>query len=226
MALQRRRPSYSIGSRIRVPSDLRPHIGKREIVRSLKTTDYKRARLLEQQWAGHVAALFNLLRPNHSMMNPSEIDRIVALYLEGTIDAVERRLATREWNVFIGDPRGPGGWNEWAQSQVGARVAALKEALAYNDVDAETLSFAARALPGVAEETTRVLARRLIEAQYEAGQAELKALQGEPLPRRALHLWHQRPHRAPHRCSRRWSATMLHSSRPAGSRRRRPVHSW
>jgi hypothetical protein len=169
------------------PRPKRPPSAHRQAGNRALTQDngYKRARLLEQRWAGHVAALFNVLRQNASMMNPSEIDRIGALYLEGAMGAVECRLATREWNVFIGEPRGLGGWNEFAQSQVGARLAALKEALAYNDVDAETLSFAARALPGVAEETTRVLARRLIEAQYEAARAELRALQGEPLPRRA-----------------------------------------
>jgi hypothetical protein len=94
MALQRRRSSYSIASRIRVPNDLRQHIGRSEIVKSLKTTHATQARLRAAQWEGHIAALFSKLRHNAVHMNREQIDALVAAYLDAELHEVEERLAT------------------------------------------------------------------------------------------------------------------------------------
>jgi hypothetical protein len=54
VALQRRRSTYAFASRTVVPIDLRPLVRRREIVRSLETSDLKDARLRAAQWEGHV----------------------------------------------------------------------------------------------------------------------------------------------------------------------------
>jgi hypothetical protein len=124
MALQRRRRSYSIASRIRVPSDLRPHIGRRDVVKSLKTTDSSAARLKGAQWEGH-AALFARLRQNSAMMNPEQIDALVSQYLDAELHEVEQQLATNARKV--NDHGEHGDWNDVAQSLLADEIEKAEE---------------------------------------------------------------------------------------------------
>jgi hypothetical protein len=96
MALQRRRSTYHIASRVRVPKDLRHHVGRSEIVKSLKTTSANQARLRAAQWDGHVAALFSRLRQNGAVMNREPIGALVSPYLEAELQEVELRLGSLE----------------------------------------------------------------------------------------------------------------------------------
>ena len=60
MPVQRRPSGYV--SRTGVPHDLRTAIGRREIVRNLKTGSSREAKRRAAEFEGHVAALFRRLR--------------------------------------------------------------------------------------------------------------------------------------------------------------------
>ena len=92
MSVQRRASKYA--SRTVVPLDLRPLVRRREIVRSLETSDLREARLRAAQWEGHVAGLFRRLMENGRTMDREQIDALVSGYLDA-----ETRLATGAWNV-------------------------------------------------------------------------------------------------------------------------------
>ena len=68
-------------SRVVVPSDLRRIVGKREILKSLRCSSYRRARLLCARWEGHLAKLFITLRAQDQHMTQEPIDALVQHYL-------------------------------------------------------------------------------------------------------------------------------------------------
>jgi hypothetical protein len=182
VALQRRRSTYAFASRTVVPIDLRPLVQRREIVRSLETSDLKEARSRAAQWEGHVAGLFRRLRHNGRAMDRGQIDALVSSYLDTELQGAETRLATGAWNLKANNHGEHGDWNNVAQSLLAEQAEELEEALAYNNLKS-TLGIAQQMLPQSTTEAQQVLARRLLETKYEAVMAELRALQGKPLPR-------------------------------------------
>ena len=91
MPVQRRPSGYV--SRTVVPHDLRPSIGRREIVRNLKTGSSREAKRRSAEFEGHVAALFRRLRHDAGMMERDQIDALVARYINASLDEVEETLA-------------------------------------------------------------------------------------------------------------------------------------
>jgi hypothetical protein len=67
-AAKRRRPTYAYSSLTVVPADLRPHIHRREIVRTLETSNLRDAQLRAAQLGRHVASLFSRLRREAALM--------------------------------------------------------------------------------------------------------------------------------------------------------------
>ena len=76
-------------SRLIVPSDLRQVIGRREILRSLRCSTYRRAKLLGARWEGRLARLFILLRAHRHYMTKEQIEALVQHYLTTTLDVFE-----------------------------------------------------------------------------------------------------------------------------------------
>lgn len=178
MSVQRRALRYT--SRVVVPLDLRPLVRRREIVRSLETSDHKEARLRAAQWEGHVAGLFRRLRENGRAMDREQINELVDRYLDSELSDVEQRLATGVWKDSRGTEHED--WREVATSRLANQAEELEDALAHNQLTT-TLPVAAQMLPKGTEESIQVLARRLLEVKYETVVAEIKALYGQPLPR-------------------------------------------
>jgi len=84
--------------RIRVPQDLRPHIGKTEIRYSLKTGRLREAKPKARLLAGMVQRLFRQLRRGDSPVSeltPPEVSRIIEEYIREVTEEKERaRLMT------------------------------------------------------------------------------------------------------------------------------------
>ena len=89
-------------SRLIVPVDLRPLVGRREIRKSLQCADYRRAKVRGAAWEGHLANLLAKVRRNHSNMTSSQIDALVHYYLTTT-------LAANGWRLFSANPRSGSG---------------------------------------------------------------------------------------------------------------------
>lgn len=170
--------------RVHVPADLRPLIGRREVWRSAATSRHSEAKLRAAVFRGHMGALFMRLRRERGRMSRQQIEALVSEYLEAELWEVETRLATGAWNVTCNDHGEHGNWNDVAQSLLIEQLEELGEALQYNRLK-KTLPEAAQLLPGASEDGVKVLARRLLEAQHRIALVELRALQGEPLPRQA-----------------------------------------
>lgn len=173
MPVQRR--PYGYVSRTVVPHDLRPAIGRREIVRNLKTGSSREAKRRAAEFEGHVAALFRRLRHDAGMMERDRIDALVAQYLSATLDEVEETLAE---GLAVSGMTGRDVWYD----DVYSRLVRTASALAEGDYS-ETSTTARALLPDGSSTALAVLSRRLLEAKQEALRAELKALEGEPLRR-------------------------------------------
>ena len=118
-------------------------------------------------------------------MDQNKIDALVHQYLRDALSDIDMRLASGTWKSARGDASCRDGgydWNEFAQSVLAERGEELQDALAYNRLK-ETLPDAERLLPEAPQEIVQLLARRLLEAKYEANLVEFRALRGEPLPR-------------------------------------------
>jgi integrase len=178
MALQKRSGIYH--SRVNVPSDLRPLIKRREVVKSLRTADHTEARIRSSLWECRVYKLLSDLRSNARNMDRDAIEALVSETLDAELHEIEERLALDLWrldNRHLGDE-----WNQTAREVLGEKVDGLQEALAENDLTG-TLEDARRMAPDLSEGSQRILARRLLEVKLEACLAEMRALEGLPLRR-------------------------------------------
>ncbi|HEY1892303.1 MAG TPA: DUF6538 domain-containing protein [Steroidobacteraceae bacterium] len=173
MSVQRRPSGYV--SRTVVPHDLQPAIGRREIVRHLKTGSSREAKRRATEFEGHVAALFRRLRHDAGMMERDQIDAPVARYLRTSLDEVEETLVEY---LSASCEEGRDVW----QDRVIEQLQEIEAALSEGD-HSTTLTTAQAMLPEGSSTAVAVLSRRLLEAKYEALSAELKALQGKPLRR-------------------------------------------
>lgn len=180
MAVQKR--SHGFVSRVAVPGDLRPLVRRREIVRTLSTGSHREASHRAAEFEGRVAALFRRLRHDRPM-DHDQIDALVAQYLNAELRGADERLASSAWATNRKTANAMGeSWPALAASLLADRAQELEEALEYNRLS-EAMPEAMKLAPGAPEVTLQVLARRLLEAKHAATIAELKALEGEPLPR-------------------------------------------
>ena len=76
-------------SRLLIPSDLRPLLGRREIKKSLRASTYKSAKILAARWEGRFAELFSHLRRHGSAMTPEQIKRLVQHYVSSSLEEGE-----------------------------------------------------------------------------------------------------------------------------------------
>ena len=77
-------------SRLLVPVDLRPLLGgRREILKSLRCSSYRHAKILGAKWEGRLAHLFVTLRSHRHHMNQEQITALLQHYLTTTLDGFE-----------------------------------------------------------------------------------------------------------------------------------------
>jgi hypothetical protein len=83
-------------SRTRVPSELVPLVGQREVVRSLRTSSYREARVRCKLWEARVIELFARLHGEAQRMHPLDIPKLVAEYLRKSLEDGERDRLWRD----------------------------------------------------------------------------------------------------------------------------------
>ncbi|MBS0167550.1 MAG: site-specific integrase [Nitrospira sp.] len=76
-------------SRVFVPADLRPLIGRVEIRKSLRTVMYRDAKLLSYRWEGRLSHLFTTLRTKGLSMTLEQIKRLVQTYIDEELEGQE-----------------------------------------------------------------------------------------------------------------------------------------
>jgi len=76
-------------SRLLVPADLRPLLGRNEIRKSLRASSYRDAKLRASRWEWRLAELFNHLRQRGGHMKPEQIKRLVQHYLTSSLEESE-----------------------------------------------------------------------------------------------------------------------------------------
>lgn len=84
--------SKSFYSRLKVPPQLRAIVGKSEIVRSLRTTRIREARLRAAVWEARITTLFLNIRFGWIKMSKDTIQRILQSYHDSQIEAFEEQL--------------------------------------------------------------------------------------------------------------------------------------
>lgn len=94
MSTQKRGKKYY--SRVRVPTNLRPLIGRREIIKSLDTTQYSEARARSMPWEAHVQKLFTVIDENKHRMSLGDISRLVHQYIHTSLEAGEEERVARK----------------------------------------------------------------------------------------------------------------------------------
>lgn len=112
-------------------------------------------------------------------MSREQINQLVSDYLEAELWEVQTRLATDAWRV--NDHGEHGDWHDVAQTALADQAEELEQALARNNLRV-TLEDAKALLPDADGDQQQILARRLLEARHTVTVAELRALQGQPLP--------------------------------------------
>lgn len=163
-------------TRIHVPTTLQSLVGCREVWRSTKTDDAKEAKLRESIWQHHFSALFVTLLRARRIMSKDQLATLVSDYLDARLEEIEERLVTDLPGIAEVDR------DVWQDSIV-EKLEAIELQLIEGDYSQTTAQAQSMLPAGASEVTTGVLARRLIEAQYDALRAELSALNGKPLQR-------------------------------------------
>ncbi|MDH3689379.1 MAG: tyrosine-type recombinase/integrase [Gammaproteobacteria bacterium] len=163
-------------SRIKVPIELAPLVGRREIVRSLRTASHQEALTRCKLWEARVVILFAMLRNEAEEMPPLNVSKLVNQYLqtslqEGEDDRLSRdSLSTQEQGAIT--------------LAVSGKLGRLTAALTYNDLSAATdeadqlLAQHVIALDKSSEDYRR-LCRELLKAQVKVFQAELRRWNGD-----------------------------------------------
>lgn len=134
--LHRRRLVYH--SRIVVPTDLRAVFGRRELWKSLRTSQYREARLRAALWEGKISSLFGYARMQGHQMTRNQIDALIARYSSTLEDS---------WDNYAIDV------GELSAEIVERNTAFLRRALAKAEADLEANRLTA----------TEYVARRMVE---------------------------------------------------------------
>ncbi len=171
--LRRRKSVFT--SRVHVPADLVHLIGRREVLKSLRTSEQREARLRERQWQAHMAAMFGHLRRDGRRMDREQIDKLVSQYLSARFCEIEERLAV---DVPMSNDAGREKWRD----DLYESLARTERQLAEGDFS-ETLPAAQELLGHASSIAVAMLSRRLLEAKHEAICAEIDASQGRPFKR-------------------------------------------
>jgi integrase len=163
-------------TRIHVPTALQSLVGRREVWRSTQTDNAREARLRESIWQHHFSTLFVTLLRTRRTMPKDQLATLVSDYLDARLEEVEERL------VIDLPGRTEVDRDVW-QNSIIEKLETIELQLIEGDYSQTNAEARAMLPAGASEVTTGVLARRLIEAQYDALRAELSTLHGKPLQR-------------------------------------------
>lgn len=99
MLLQRRKNIYYL--RIRIPTDIRHLVGRREIKHSLKTTDKRQAKTISRIKAAEIERAFCKLRLGRETMTDNQLKRLSDKLLSEILDRTERarQSGTEVWEL-------------------------------------------------------------------------------------------------------------------------------
>ncbi len=163
-------------SRIKVPIELVPLVGRREIIRSLRTASYREALISCKLWEARVVILFARLRNEAEEMSPLDVPKLVNRYLQTSLEEGEDDRLSRD-NLGTED-------HEAILLAVSDKLQKVTVALTYNDLSAATdeaddlLAQHGITLDKSSEEYRR-LCRELLKAQVEVFQTELRRWDGD-----------------------------------------------
>ncbi len=76
-------------SRLLVPTDLRPIIGRREILKCLRVSTYRDAKLKAAWWEGRLSGLFQYLKVNPNAMKLAQVKPFVSRYIAERLEEWE-----------------------------------------------------------------------------------------------------------------------------------------
>lgn len=174
MSTQKRGKKYY--SRVRVPANLRPLIGRREIIKALDTVKYREARGRSLPWEAHIEKLFTVIEQNKHRMTLGDISRLVHQYIHASLEAgEEERIARKDLST------------EEHEAITGAITDALSantSALMYNGADvitqaAEALLSANGVQYDKESEEYKRFCRELLKAHVEVLKTELRRWDGD-----------------------------------------------
>lgn len=157
-------------SRVTIPADLRPLLGRIEILRSLRTGDRREAAHRLALWEAQVAAYFAAVRAQGRFMTREQLDELAHRYLSATFDEIEARFAG-EWDPASRDA------HRFRLIDEGHATAGALVHGDYSSVVEAAVSLA----PNAATADIRKLCRRLLEIKRAAVLAELRAMSAKPL---------------------------------------------
>lgn len=179
--LRKRGATYH--ARAFVPADLVPQVGRKEIARSLQTSNFREALDRAAQWQGRLAGIWARMRSDPSNMTRERFDELIDCYLQAAIDEAEEYIANSE-PLVLDDGRNPD-WDAW-RDRLQEQIEEADAAIRFNRFEtveelAQGLLKSADVRPSEAD--FRVLCRRLLQARRAALWAELRGLHGHPMPR-------------------------------------------
>lgn len=183
MATLKRRGGF-YHARVYIPADLAPFVGRTEIARSLQTDNHREALDRAAVWQGRLAGLWAVVRRHPDTMDRDQIDKLADRYLQALLCEAEDFIADAHPDDFQDDGVhvGRDAWQDKLSDQIEETEAALRfNRLGSVEEAARSLLKGATGKPSEAD--FRVLCRRLLEARREALWAELRGLQGQPMPR-------------------------------------------
>ena len=181
--LKRRGASYH--ARAYVPADLVPQLGRSEISRSLQTANYREALDRAAQLQGRLAAIWARMRSDPTAMTRDRFDELVDSYLQAAIDEAEEYIANSRPLADDEKGRNPD-WDAWTgklQDDIEDTEAAIRFNR-YESVEELAHGLLKRTAMQPSATEFHILCRRLLQARREALWAELRGLQGHPMPRR------------------------------------------
>lgn len=163
-------------SRLLVPLDLRPFLDSRqEIRRSLRTSNYRDAKLRAARWEGRIALLFGHLRQHGATMKLDQIKRLVQHYLDTSLEEAE---AGRLNGTALGDNE-----QEATELAITDLLEATQEQLQLNNFkkiedEADELLQLHKLTLSKSSEAYRRLCRELLKAKQVFLKAELDRMEG------------------------------------------------
>jgi integrase len=182
VTLKRRGASYH--ARLYVPADVASQLGRSEISRTLQTACYREALDRAARLQGRLAAIWAQMRNDPKAMTRDSFNELVDAYLQAAIDEAEEYIANSRPLADDDKGRNPD-WDAWTgklQDDIEETEAAIRFNR-YESVEelARGLLKGAALQPSDAE--FKILCRRLLQARHAALWAELRGLQGHPMPR-------------------------------------------
>lgn len=193
--LFRRQRSKSIRgfyySRLIIPTDIRPVIGRREVLKCLRTPCYKEARTKAAQWEGRLANLFSYLRQHQHSMKPDQLRQLVQRHMAQRLEEWEESVYGREQPAsesmtLSRDDDGEPTEDQWQESLAAFSKAAVEDsALALKQNNLESIAptadeFIKRYKLAVQADSAlyRLLCRELLKAEQAISREIKERVQG------------------------------------------------